>query len=152
MSVPVDAIGSVLNPQSGAVTANNSINQDDFIKLFLSQLQFQDPLQPVDNQQFLAQLAEFSNLQQATQTSQNTEGLLVMNSSAQALALLGKVVQVQDTQDTGSTTGTIVSVAFDSSGPSLTIDTGSVGGDITGVRLSQISIVQPVQQTQTGTP
>lgn len=152
MSVPVDAIGSVLNPQSGAVTANNSINQDDFIKLFLSQLQFQDPLQPVDNQQFLAQLAEFSNLQQATQTSQNTEGLLVMNSSAQALALLGKVVQVQDTQDTGSTTGTIVSVAFDSSGPSLTIDTGSVGGDITGVRLSQISIVQPVQQTQTGAP
>lgn len=152
MSVPVDAIGSVLNPQSGAVTANNSISQDDFIKLFLSQLQFQDPLQPVDNQQFLAQLAEFSNLQQATQTSQNTEGLLVMNSSAQALALLGKVVQVQDTQDTGSVTGTIVSVAFDSSGPSLTIDTGSVGGDIPGVRLSQISIVQPVQQTLTGTP
>ena len=41
----VDAIGSVLNPQDASVTRNNTIDQEDFIKLFLAQLQFQDPVE-----------------------------------------------------------------------------------------------------------
>ena len=90
--MPVDAIGSILNQQDGSVTKNNTIDQESFIKLFLAQLQFQDPLEPVDNREFLAQLAQFSNLEQTRQTSQNTESLLVMQSSAQALTLLGSVV------------------------------------------------------------
>ena len=61
--MPVDAIGSVLNQQDTTVTRQNTIDQEDFIKLFLSQLQFQDPLEPVDNREFLAQLAQFSNLE-----------------------------------------------------------------------------------------
>jgi len=71
--MPVDAIGTILNPQSATATQQNTIDQEDFIKLFLSQLQFQDPLEPVDNREFLAQLAQFSNLEQTRRTSQNTE-------------------------------------------------------------------------------
>jgi flagellar basal-body rod modification protein FlgD len=41
--MPVDAIGSILNQQDASVTRNNTIDQEDFIKLFLSQLQIQDP-------------------------------------------------------------------------------------------------------------
>ena len=55
--MPVDAIGTILNPASATATQQNTIDQEDFIKLFLSQLQFQDPLEPVDNREFLAQLA-----------------------------------------------------------------------------------------------
>ena len=60
--MPVDAIGSILNQADTTVTRQNTIDQEDFIKLFLSQLQFQDPLEPVDNREFLSQLAQFSNL------------------------------------------------------------------------------------------
>ena len=139
--MPVDAIGNILNPTDTSVTTNNTINQNDFIKLFLAQLQFQDPLAPVDNQAFLAQLAQFSNLQQAQQTSQNTEGLLVMNSSAQALGLLNKTVEVMDGQG-GSSTGSVIAVSFDTTGPALSIQSSS-GTVLTNIRLSQISLVKP---------
>src|SRR3990167_6745434 len=138
--MPVDAIGSVLNQQDSTVTRSNTIDQEDFIKLFLSQLQFQDPLEPVDNREFLAQLAQFSNLEQTRQTSQNTEGLLVMNSSAQALGLLTKTVEVQGSG--AATTGSVIAVQFTSSGPELTIQT-TAGPVLTAVRLSQISLVKP---------
>jgi flagellar basal-body rod modification protein FlgD len=138
--MPVDAIGSILNQQDTSVTKNNTIDQEDFIKLFLSQLQFQDPLEPVDNREFLAQLAQFSNLEQTRQTSQNTEGLLVMNSSAQALALLNKNVEVQ--VDGAANTGTVIAVQFTTSGPELSVQT-TAGPVLTAIHLSQVSLVKP---------
>jgi len=141
MSVPVDAIGKSLNVQDAGVTSNNTINQNDFIKLFLSQLQFQDPLEPVDNREFLAQLAQFSNLEQTRQTSQNTEGLLVMNSSAQALGLLGKTVDVVGSSGT-TTTGKVIAVKFTNAGPQLSVHPAA-GDDLIEIALSQISQVFP---------
>ena len=138
--MPVDAIGSVLNPQDATATTQNTINQNDFIKLFLTQLQSQDPLQPVDNREFLAQLAQFSNLEQTRQTSSNTEGLLVMNSSAQALGLLNKTVEIQG--QGAATTGSVIAVSFTSSGPELSIQS-TAGPVLTNIRLSQVSLVKP---------
>jgi flagellar basal-body rod modification protein FlgD len=138
--MPVDAIGTILNPQSATATQQNTINQEDFIRLFLSQLQFQDPLEPVDNREFLAQLAQFSNLEQTRQTSQNTEGLLVMNSSAQALGLLNKVVEIQG--QGAATVGSVTAVRFTNAGPELTVQTSS-GQVLTSIRLSQVTLVKP---------
>jgi len=138
--MPVDAIGTILNPVDSNTTRKNTIDQNDFIKLFLSQLQFQDPLEPVDNREFLAQLAQFSNLEQTRQTSQNTEGLLVMNSSAQALGLLNRTVEIAG--QGAATVGAVTAVKFTNSGPVLTIQTTS-GQILTTVRLSQVSLVKP---------
>jgi flagellar basal-body rod modification protein FlgD len=134
----VDAIGTVLNQSDSSVTSKNTINQNEFIKLFLAQLQFQDPMEPVDNREFLAQLAQFSNLQQSTQISQNTEGALRMDSSAAALSLLGKTV------DAGTLgTGEVTAVSFTQSGPLLTLKT-SDDQVITSVLLAQIEqVVSP---------
>lgn len=137
--MPVDAIGSILNPQNAATTKQNTIDQEDFIKLFLSQLQFQDPLEPVDNREFLAQLAQFSNLEQTRQTTQNTEGLLVMQSSSQALGLLNKTVSLAGLGSTD--TGTVIAVRFTNAGPELSIQTTS-GQVLTNIRLSQVSLVK----------
>ncbi len=136
----IDSVGSVLNQQNTGATKQSAISQEDFIKLFLAQLQFQDPLEPVDNREFLAQLAQFSNLEQTRQTTQNTEGLLVMSSSSQALGLLSKTVEVNG--QTGMTTGVITAVTFTASGPELSIQT-QAGTALTGIRLSQINLVKP---------
>jgi flagellar basal-body rod modification protein FlgD len=138
--MPVDAIGSILNQQDTSVTKNNTIDQESFIKLFLAQLQFQDPLEPVDNREFLAQLAQFSNLEQTRQTSQNTESLLVMQSSSQALNLLNKNIEVQ--VDGAANVGKVIAVNFTSSGPELTVQTDA-GPVLTAIHLSQISLVKP---------
>ena len=62
----VESIGGVATSQNNAVTNNSAISQEEFIKLFLAQLNYQDPLEPVDNSEFLAQLAQFSSLEQSS--------------------------------------------------------------------------------------
>jgi flagellar basal-body rod modification protein FlgD len=139
--VSVDAIGSTLNVQSAGTTQKNTISQDDFIKLFLTQLQFQDPLEPVDNREFLAQLAQFSSLEQSRQTSQNTNDLLSMNATTQAIGLLNRQVIVQGVGTT-TITGTVIAVTFTPTGAQLSVrdTTGQVA---TGIHLSQVSLVKP---------
>ncbi|HRO63586.1 flagellar hook capping FlgD N-terminal domain-containing protein [Thermomonas sp.] len=136
----VDAIGSVLNAQSTETSKQNSIDQESFIKLFLSQLQFQDPLEPVDNREFLAQLAQFSNLEQSRQAAANTEGLLVMQSASQALSLLGRTVSLAG-DNTSIDTGTVIAVAFTYSGPELSVQTSS-GEVLANIRLSQVTLAK----------
>lgn len=137
----VDAIGSSLGTQENTALAQSStIDQEDFIRLFLAQLQFQDPLEPVDNREFLAQLAQFSALEQSRQLSENTASMLAMSASDQAVGLLNRQVDLTNLGVTRS--GTVVAVQFGSAGPELSVRdaTGSVS---TGIRLSQISLVKP---------
>jgi flagellar basal-body rod modification protein FlgD len=132
--MPIDAVGGVLNAQNTNAAANNNINQDEFIRLFLTQLRFQDPLEPVDNREFLAQLAQFTTLEQSRQTSQNTTDLLSMNS------LLNRRVSVSGVDVPFA--GTVTAVSFTQAGPQLTV-TPTAGAVQTGIRLSQITLVQP---------
>ncbi|MGW8276369.1 flagellar hook assembly protein FlgD [Xanthomonas axonopodis] len=135
----IDSIGAIVNNGSSSAQSNNTIDQDGFIKLFLSQLQFQDPLEPVDNREFLAQLAQFSNLEQSRQLSLNSEGALSMNATSQGLSLLSRRIEV--TQASGNTaTGVVKAIEFSASGPLLTVETSV--GVLTGIRLPQITLVQ----------
>lgn len=136
----IDAIGGAVSNGSASVQGRNTIDQEGFIKLFLSQLQFQDPLEPVDNREFLAQLAQFSNLEQSRQLSLNSESLLTMTSASQALTLLNRAVDVLQAGGF-SMAGTVKAVQFTNSGPELTVETTS--GVMTGIRLPQISLVRP---------
>jgi flagellar basal-body rod modification protein FlgD len=138
--MPIDAIGSTVGSGSSSAQGRNTIDQEGFIRLFLSQLQFQDPLEPVDNREFLAQLAQFSNLEQSRQLSMNTESLLTMTSASQALSLLNRQVDVVQSQGF-LLSGSVTAVQFTTSGPELTVDTSA--GVLTGIRLPQISLVRP---------
>ena len=138
--MPVDAIGGVVSNGSTSLNSNNTIDQEGFIKLFLTQLQFQDPLEPVDNREFLAQLAQFSNLEQSRQLSLKTESLLTMSSASQALSLLDRPVAVVQEQGS-SVSGTVKAVKFTAAGPELTVQTSA--GVLTGIRLPQVTLVRP---------
>lgn len=138
--MPVDAIGGVLNPQDTALTQKNNISQEDFIKLFLAQLQFQDPLEPVDNREFLAQLAQFSSLEQSRQTSENTSSLLSMQASTQAISLLNRQVDVIGL-DGSTTSGTVMAVHFTPAGAQVDVKTAT-NTVLPGLRLSQITLVR----------
>ena len=135
----IDAIGSIVSNGSASNEGRNTIDQEGFIKLFLAQLQFQDPLEPVDNREFLAQLAQFSNLEQSRQLSMNSEALLTMTSASQALTLLNRKVEVSQAGGT-TVSGTVTAIQFTATGPDLTVDVN--GSVLTGIRLPQVSLVR----------
>lgn len=138
--MPVDAIGGTLNDRGNNAVQNNNINQEDFIRLFLTQLQFQDPLEPVDNREFLSQLAQFTSLEQSRQVSQNTTDLLSMNSSTQAISLLNRQVDVSGLS--APFTGTVTAVSFTTTGALLSVRDAN-GQVSAGIRLSQVTLVRP---------
>ena len=57
----VDVIGGVSNAQQASAAVQTSLGQEEFLKILLAQLQFQDPLKPLDNQQFLAKAENCAN-------------------------------------------------------------------------------------------
>jgi flagellar basal-body rod modification protein FlgD len=80
-------------------TANESMGQTEFLKLFTTQLQNQNPLDPVKNEAFVAQLAQFSQLEATTNMSTSLNSMVTSMSGERMLsgaALIGKKVAVPD--------------------------------------------------------
>ena len=135
--MPVEAIGSPL--QNVNLTNSNTISQEEFVQLFLTQLTYQDPLEPLDNSEFLAQLAQFSSIEQQRQNGIHLENISEINSVFQASSLVGK--RVDYATRNGNATGEVAAVSFDSNGATLTIRQTS-GQFVPDVRLSQIRVLR----------
>ena len=142
MSVPVDAIGSLLNTGgTSSSSANSGINEQDFIKLFVSELQFQDPTQPLDNSQFLTQLAQFVGIEQQSEEVSGIGNLVTLGTQTQPLGLLSHSVQVSNADGT-TTTGQVTGINYGTNGVTLTV-TASGSQVLTNVTLSQVQLVTP---------
>lgn len=135
----VESIGANLTSPQQQVQ-NAGIGQEDLFKILLTQLTYQDPLKPLDNQEFIAQLAQFSSLEQTRSSNENLTSLLTMQAANQSIGLLDKVVQV--VTENGGEVGTVTTVSFQQGRPALTIQLNN-GGFLNGVSLSQISLVRP---------
>lgn len=68
------------------------LGADSFMKLLLAQLQNQDPLKPMEDKDFIAQLTQFNSLNQLTQMNQTLTELMTAQALSQASALIGKEV------------------------------------------------------------
>jgi flagellar basal-body rod modification protein FlgD len=135
----VQSIGANLT-NSAAALQNAGLSQQDFLKVLTTQLQFQDPLKPLDNDQFLAQMAQFSTLGLMQQQNDATNSLLTIQSATQTVGLLGRSVQVNTS--TGTQTGSVTTITFQTDGtPQLAIKL-SDGTVVTGIALSQVTVVQ----------
>jgi flagellar basal-body rod modification protein FlgD len=137
----VEAIGSVLNTTDPSATPNSGINEQDFIQLFVSELQYQDPMQPLDNSQFLTQLSQFVGIEQQSEEVTGINNLLTLDSSDQSLGLLSHSVEVTNA-DNSTTTGKVTGIQYSTNGVQLTVTT-STNNVLTNVNLSQIQLVTP---------
>lgn len=77
---------------------SQELGKDDFLQLLITQLQHQDPTKPMDDKQFIAQMAQFSSLEQMTNLGQEFAKISGMVSRGNALNLLGKQVEILDGQ------------------------------------------------------
>src|SRR5574344_993644 len=84
-------------------TAQQSLGKDDFLKLLVTQLSNQDPTSPMDNTQFISQMAQFSSLEQMTNMNGEFSKLNLMLTSSNAVSTIGKTVDLNlgDTTTTG---------------------------------------------------
>lgn len=115
------------------------LGQEDFLRILLTQLSFQDPLKPLDNQEFIAQMAQFTNLELTRQLADKNDTLLTIQSANQAINLIGKTVEVRT--ESGSEVGNVTTVTFNRGVPEMTVQKPN-NEFITGVGLSQIFIVR----------
>ena len=106
--------------------AGPTLGKDDFLKLLTTQLQHQDPLNPMDDKDFIAQMTQFSTLEQITNMS---DGMTRLNSAN----LLGQTVDYQLADGTTGE-GSVSSVTLNGSDVSLAV--GDV--DITPEQIRKI--------------
>ncbi|MEW6433332.1 MAG: FlgD immunoglobulin-like domain containing protein [Myxococcota bacterium] len=89
----VNALSSMSPPRSDAPAGSSKLGKDEFLKLLMTQLGNQDPLSPMDGQAFVAQLAQFAQLELQQAASQQLDALLMAQASSnqlQATSLVGR--------------------------------------------------------------
>lgn len=123
-SAPIDSLGGA--PTTGTSSSTSATDAfglgfEDLLKIVLTQLTYQDPLKPMDNFEFVSQLAQFAQIQQTQGMATNLETLVSAQASSQATVLLGKTVDVPAGEVT--LTGKVTGIAFTQAGPTITIKT-----------------------------
>lgn len=140
---PVTAVGNTPNSGAGGRTATDAfgLSFESLLKIVLTQLTYQDPLKPMDNFQFVSQLAQFSQIQQTQTMSDSLQTLVAAQSTSQAANLLGKRVDVP----AGGTTlsGRVSAVAFVQGNATLTLLLEN-GQTVSNIALSAVSQIREV--------
>ena len=98
-----------------------ALNENSFLQLLVTQLENQNPLQPTANTQFIAQLAQFTSLEQMTNVATGVTQLGNQTQLGSSFSLLGDTVTVQDGSG-GSVTGTVSSVSVKNGQATLTVN------------------------------
>ena len=83
------------NTAENGRTASSELGKDDFLKLLITQLQNHEPTSPMENTEFIAQMAQFSSLEQMTNMSTSFTQLANTLSASEASTTVGKRVEVQ---------------------------------------------------------
>jgi flagellar basal-body rod modification protein FlgD len=136
--VPAIGDGSAQSPATVGQTATDAfgLEFEDLLRIVLTQLTYQDPLKPMENFEFVSQLAQFSQIQQTQTMSDRVLGLLQAQATNQATGVLGRIVDVPS--GPGVISGRVVAVSFATGDPRLTIQT-SDNTTIGSIALSTVS-------------
>ena len=115
-------------------TTTAEASRDQFLQLLVAQVRHQDPLEPVGQEEFIGQLAQFSTLEGIEKLNSNFEQMLQVNSATQRIneltqgsALIGHTVQYDDSD--GSNEGLVEAVEVNSDSVSVIVDGESVSLD-----------------------
>ncbi|MBB6452920.1 flagellar basal-body rod modification protein FlgD [Salirhabdus euzebyi] len=123
---------SLYLPKSSTAGANNSqLGKDQFLKILMAQLQNQDPLNPMEDKEFISQMATFSSLEQLMGISKGVEGLLQLQSYTPVVEysnLIDKKITFNtydnEGEYTGVADGTVKGVSMSEQGIQLVLTDG----------------------------
>ena len=101
-------------------STNGDMGKDAFLKLFVAQLSHQDPMNPMNDSEFMGQMASFSTLEQVTNLAVANEQVAANLTASNAVGLIGRTVSYVDADDEIHT-GTVEKVTTTDGKPSLTV-------------------------------
>lgn len=112
--------------KSGAASSTSSssslaLDPNQFLKLLVAELQFQDPTKPMDTSQLVQQMSSMSQVEQTVQTNVHLASILGQIQIGQASMLLGRVATSAD----GSQSGTIQAIRITAQGTVASLSDGS---------------------------
>lgn len=113
---------AVTSPALTAASTGKALGKDEFLKLFVNQLKYQDPLKPMDSSEFTAQLAQFSSLEQLFNINSGLQNLLSFQSSlnnGMVTGFIGKNVRTEE-----GITGKVTGISFNNGISYLNLDNG----------------------------
>ena len=122
-SRPVQPFAQPNQVSSASASQKMQLKTEDFIKMMITQLQNQDPLEPAKNEQLLAQMSQISQLQSSTSLTESLKGMVLQNQIGSAAGLIGKSVEGMDA-DNETVTGLVTSIRVESDGVRLELDNG----------------------------
>ncbi|MBV9120571.1 MAG: hypothetical protein JOZ39_07665, partial [Chloroflexi bacterium] len=108
------------NPLTGA--AGGALDKSAFLKLLVQEMTNQDPLQPADNTQFIAQLAQFSTLEQMQNMNDGLTSLQSSFQAAQARGMLGATISATDSTTGATVNGKADQILLGSSGVEVDVN------------------------------
>jgi flagellar basal-body rod modification protein FlgD len=101
----------------------NGLGKDDFLKLLLTQLSNQDPLKPLEDKEFIAQLAQFNSLEQMVKVNESLTQLGLSLGLSQASTMIGKAIVAKTAS--GQIAGMVSAVKLTDGKPLLVLDDGT---------------------------
>lgn len=102
------------------VTSKNGMDYNAFLKLLVAEMSNQDPLNPTDSTEYVAQFASFSSVEQSIQTNKKLDSLMMVSALTQANSLIGRTATSAD----GSISGTVAAVRVVEGGVEALLDSG----------------------------
>jgi flagellar basal-body rod modification protein FlgD len=115
------------------------LDQDDFLKLLITQFSTQDPLNPVTDTAFISQMAEFTALENAKETQVEISQMRQHNANQEAISMIGKSIEYTEGDSEKIKIGTVSKVLIDQGSPKLVLS-GMM--DHESISLDKVSSIQ----------
>lgn len=119
----INGVSSATSTTSGTASRLpvQTLGQDDFLKLLVAQLSAQDPMNPQRDTEFVAQMAQFSALEQTRAMQSDIAGLRGEQQILQANGLIGRTVALQSSADT-VVTGVVSGLHLNDGAPRIVVN------------------------------
>ena len=140
MTSPVNGTGGPTTTATPSLDRPDQMGKDVFLKLLVAQMRYQDPSNPVDSSQMMAQTATFSQVEKLEQLVTQNASMLVLQESATAGALVGRRATYTDTTG-ASVSGTVTSVRLANRASEAIAVIG--GREVQVGRITEIAAPQP---------
>ena len=109
MSSPVSGTGIPYSPATPTMERGDQMGKDVFLQLLVAQMRYQDPSNPVDSSQMMAQTATFTQVEKLEELAAQNAAMLVLQEASTAGAMVGRTATYTDTNG-GEVTGRITAV------------------------------------------
>jgi flagellar basal-body rod modification protein FlgD len=136
---------AVANPQAALSSASNGLGQDAFMKLLVAQISHQDPLKPMDDTAFVAQLAQFSQLEQSMGMNKRLDAMTAQTAglaNTDLASLVGKQITISGNKASLAGDGTGAPMHFTLAAPATDVTVTITDGSGTAVRTMKLGAEQ----------